>query len=256
MSRTDKSNLVLGGEITTLVDPLDLHSKLKKKDAEIQSGKLVIKSSSQDNTPLDVGWLKFASKPYQISANISDYVMIPVPAFYADVPNRNGVGFMLSDLVAFNPDQGRLAYKTWKGKPVLYEHSDPNNLSTSKGVILDTAMRPHDEHWKMLAYVAVDRTKDKVLAERLLTKDVSTYSIGAFAKKFECSACGKTVGQCTHLDSRSPNFKYGLLGSTINRHEKRSLVYAIGRQPEGFEISVVENPAFPMAGNDKLHLPV
>lgn len=253
------NNLLAFSGATPLLDPLDLHKYVSGSKDRLVNGKLNLRTVSNSQTrtvPLETSWLKFASKKYNISSDIEDYVMVPISAFYANIPNRNGVGFLLKDLVEFMPDFGRASYKTWKGKPVLYEHSDHEDPTTAKGVVLDTMMRKDNNHWKMLAYLAVDRTKDQKVSSRILSKNLSSYSIGALVSHFECSLCGTEVGKCAHLNPKSHNYSYGpKTRSSDNVRASLEMGYAVGKYPVGIEISIVENPAYPMAVNDRIQLP-
>ena len=68
-------------------------------------------------------WLPFAAKTYHISPRIEDYVVIPTPICPADLPNRNGIGFPLQELVRYQPPPiSRQVYKAWAGTPVHLEH--------------------------------------------------------------------------------------------------------------------------------------
>ena len=53
-------------------------------------------------------WLPFAAKPYHISPNPDDYVIVATPIIPSDLPNRNGVGFPLNQLLKFDPVTGEI----------------------------------------------------------------------------------------------------------------------------------------------------
>jgi len=216
---------------------------------KVNKAVLAASTSEEDtalyNSILDVkSWLPPASKVYDISANIEDYVVIPVPIFVTDLPNRNGIAFPLSYLVDFNADAGCVAYKTWKGKPVFQEHKN-DVLKEAKGVIFDSVLKPAPEFqgdlYKVILLVGVDRTKDAKLYNDIVTKKSTCYSMGAYADDFKCSVCGALTskGGCNHVSQFNPNF------SLVDN--KLTFLNAIGCT--GFEISVVATPAFVMAQN-------
>ncbi len=240
---------------TTLVDPINVPEIIKNNEAKIEAQNLVMARQDglfeADRTTIDFGWLKQASYSYKISANIKDYLMVPVIGFYANVPNRNGHGFLLSDLTTFLPDTGRISYKTWIGKPVLHEHEGHTEPSTAKGVVLDTFLKKDRNHWKMIAYLAIDRTKSVEIAERIMDRELTTYSVGAHVTSFDCSICSRNMGSCTHLDTRKPRWGSDIVQDGPNLQ----VAFAMARYPLGFEISIVEQPAFSMADNDKIQLP-
>src|SRR5258708_3149947 len=85
-------------------------------------------------------WLPFPPNLYQISPNISDYLIISMPICPSDIPNRNGIGFPLSELTKFQPPPiSQMAYKAWKSAPVHYEHKNEIH-EDAYGVILDSSL--------------------------------------------------------------------------------------------------------------------
>jgi hypothetical protein len=103
---------------------VDLHA-LKKGDESRLKRSLQTAGALDDMKGFYVdakGWLPFAAEQYQTSSDISDYIAVPVCIMPSEYPNKNGVGFPLKELSAFNTDTGTLAYKTWRGKPTHQEH--------------------------------------------------------------------------------------------------------------------------------------
>ena len=234
------------------LDPIDIHHEIKHKNMVVSKNEDRIQSSELGK-PMDIEWLKVAASPYDISPDIKDYLMVPVILFYANLPNRNGVGFVIEDLVSFYPEVGMPSYKTWRAKPVFVEH-DNQNVEKAKGVVLDTTLRKQGNYWKLLAYLAVDRGKDIELANSISSRKITTYSMGAYVTDRECSVCKKTIGQCNHIIETQSDYdpKMTLLESEHGR--KPQLAYQIGRLPMGFEVSVVETPAYVMADNDHIDM--
>ena len=195
--------------------------------------------------PLDIeDWLPQAAKEYNISKNLEDYVIVPVIAFFSDLPNRNCVAFPLEELIKFNTEAGCMTYKTWKGKPTFMEHKN-DVLKDAKGVIFDSVIRNVDEYQgdlvKVILLAGYDKTKDPELCRQILNRERDSYSMGAYADTFTCSICGKDLskGGCSHIDLANPDM------SIIDG----KLAYMNGRGLMGFELSSVLNPAFVTATN-------
>lgn len=243
-----------------VLSPLDMHREIRSGNLEQTSaGVAVQRLETNAKTAMDTGsvldittWIKQAASKYHISADIKDYVMVPVVTVPAELPNRNGVGFPLSTLLEFIPDQGMLSYKTWKGKPTHYEHRN-KDITAAKGVIADTHLRRlegygNDRIWKLVKLLCFDRSKDEVLVRRILSKDpaerINTYSMGAYLTGCECSYCGAPVGYCGHV-SKDP--------SQVTFYEKDGhVVHKIMSGVTGFETSAVESPAWMVAISDDL----
>lgn len=233
--------------------PIDIFSSVKKKDiasADVMtpSDLGVPKQDTKDDlNTLDFHeWLPFASKELCISSDIMDYIIVPVIIMPSDLPNRNGVGFPLSELVKFNTEFGMQAYKTFKGKPTYYEHKN-QDCTKAKGVIIDTYMRKFKGFgggsiWKLVALLGFDRTKDPELCNRIVTGDINTYSMGSYVTKYTCSVCGRDKGKCTHL-SNTAKVNFNLI-------DGKYLAYCLAMGICGFETSAVENPAYPVAISD------
>lgn len=254
--------------------PIDVHRALRRKDIELSGEKAAIHKMDT----LDVSWLKPASAKLNISPSIKDYVMVPVILFYASVPNRNGLGFLQNDLVEWSTEYKVPAYKTWRGAPMHVEH-DNADPSKAIGAVLDTFLRKHPadpkDFWKNIAYLAVDRGKDKATAQKVIKRQISTYSMGAYINGgYVCSVCEKA--SCGHIVTPTSKKKYISLiesgvamdSSGVKRtlmDERRGphndslpnlpvLAFAAGRKPVGFEVSVVGTPAYPMAGNENIQV--
>ena len=175
---------------TNLIDPIDLHKSNKSKTLEVSSKAL---GNPLGGQALDLEWFKFAAKQYNISPNLTDYLLVPVIVFNPNLPNRNGVGFALEDLARFSVEHGHQFYKTLKGKPTFYEHAHDNPVE-AKGVVLDTFLKKNSKTgvWDFIAYMAYDRTKYVELVDRIARKELNTYSMGCYVTGgYTCSICGK-----------------------------------------------------------------
>lgn len=207
-------------------------------------------------------WLPFASKVYHTSANVEDYFTVPTIIMPSDLPNRNGTAFPRSELIKFDPEIGNHAYMGWVGKPVYIEH-DNMDYTKAIGSIVDVTMRKIDgasgDLWKVIALMAIDRTKNSKIANDILTGRRRNYSMGAMVKSYQCSVCG-AVGNIkqgmrdkyealpcgknhAYFDRQG---KFRALPLTQSGEEKTiGFLNAIGVKP--FEVSSVGYPAFASA---------
>ena len=185
-------------------------------------------------------WLPQASKIYNISKDLNDYVVTVAEIMTSDLPNRNGIAFPLQELTKFNPDTGQLGYQSWKGKPTFFEHKN-DILADAKGVIFDSALLPAPEFagdiYKLLVLLGFDKKKDPALANDILSKRRNCYSMGAYANDYTCSICGAKVskGGCSHVNVNYPQFK--IIDGNLAFLNVQDII--------GFETSSVATPAFP-----------
>lgn len=189
-------------------------------------------------------WLPFAAKEYNLSTDIRDYVLVPVPVLYTELPNTNGDSVTLKEFLRFDTEYGMQAFKTFRGKGCYLEHANKIHKE-AKGVILDVFMRPlkrfgGGKYYKVVELMAYDRTKDPALVNSILAGENNAYSVGFYFKSYNCSICGANVGQganskpCTHTYPRRP--------TSINPQNR--LVYRQCRDIVGFETSSVANPSY------------
>lgn len=190
--------------------------------------------------------LPFAAKSYNISSDPKDYLIHAVLVMITDIPNRNGVAFPLTELVKWNDEYGMQHYKTWKGKPMFVEH-ESDVIKEAIGIILDVALTPlrsygTGEQYKVIALVAIDRTKNPSIAQRIAEGKLNTYSMGAMVSGYTCSYCKAEVGKCPHIDPNDKVTFYELNG-------KLTFKNIIG--PVGYELSAVEDPAWIFANDTR-----
>lgn len=230
---------------------IDIHKEMKKSGRiqQASNGQLLVESPDligMPQIPLDFNtWLPFSAPHYHISPNPEDYILTPVIVMPSDIPNRNGVAFPLKELIAFNPDMGMQAYKTWKGKPTHLEHAN-NDITKAYGVIADSFLRPlkgwsNNMVWKVLLLLAFDRSKHADVTEKIESGEFNSYSMGAWVGSYTCSYCGAEVGKCSHIDKDRPQM-YDLNGK---------LVFRNCHDIVGFECSSVGTPAYISAISDK-----
>ncbi len=236
-----------------VLNPIDLHKETKKSGSvtvtksgfQIQSAGLA--DHGEQTSVVDFNkWLHACSGPYHISPNFDDYVLIPVIIMPSDLPNRNKVAFPFIELYKFHPHLGQQAFATWRGKPTFYEHKN-DDITKAYGVIADADLRQMKGYssglCKVLLFLAYDRSKHPDIVNRIISKDLCTYSMGAYIGSFTCSYCGLDVGRCHHIDPNNPRVMYELNGKLVFRNV---------RDVEGFECSAVESPAYVSAISDQL----
>jgi hypothetical protein len=224
--------------------PVELHGINRKGNVSLSEAITTVGDYN-----LDVNkWLPAAAEKYNISPDLNDYILIPVPSIVTELPNTNGDSASYSELVEFNPEQGRLVYETWKGKPTYEEHKN-NDIRQAKGVILDTMLKPLKQyggnHYKLIKLLAYDRTRDAKLCNDILRGEINTYSMGMLFKYFTCSICGHVVHtpkdpMCAHTNPRRKTYMLA----------NGQLVFRRCSKITGFECSAVRDPAFVSANSD------
>lgn len=153
---------------------------------------LVVAGESLINSNIDVSWLDAASESYGISGDPRDYILVDIPIVTVDIPNRNLQAFPYEEVSYFDPLYGQMVYQTFNRKPCHIDHENKDPLK-AKGVIFDSALEyvPAYNVWKIRILSGWDRTKDPWLAEQIVRKKRTGYSMGALVENFVCSACGK-----------------------------------------------------------------
>lgn len=228
-----------------IIDPIDVHRAMREKKVEVANSQMSFQNKGGADSLVDLDILKSASKAYHISPNIEDYVVSFVPMFPLNIPNRNGLGFSLSNVVEHSWEYGRPWYKTWVGMPAFYEHQNDDETKAN-GIILDVSLRKDPRGWyKNMGVVAHDRSKYRDLIQRVANKELSTYSMGAYVLGgYVCSVCGRKLGSCVHLKKGDQGIHM------VNAGGKQQLAFRVGLNPKGFEISLVETPAWSIADNN------
>jgi hypothetical protein len=226
-------------------NPLEMYSVENQKSRLKISASLDLTRAVKDMMDDVPGWLPIAAEAMGISANLKDYILTPVVSMPSDLPNRNGQAFPYTELSAWNPVHGSIMYKTWRGKGIFIEHSS-EDYTQAKGIIFATMLLPIANTvgniWKVIKLNGVDRNRDSVLANEILTKKAKHWSMGAYAEDYSCSICGHNFsnGDCEHNEAsndKPPKFKI------FNNH----LAYWNVEKPVGFECSVVAAPAYSSA---------
>jgi hypothetical protein len=192
-------------------------------------------------------WLPYAAQQYNVSPNLRDYVVVPLPVMISDLPNTNGDSLSLQQMLRFDTNVGRQMFKTFQGMGVYHEHANKDPLKAA-GIILDSFLRPikgfgGGKFFKIVHLLAVDRTKNAQLAKSILDKTSNAYSVGFQYTAYTCSICGHRVGKGIDL---TPCAHTRLFQPTYKQPDGR-LVYRKCENAKGFECSAVANPAFTIA---------
>lgn len=161
---------------------------------------------------------------YAISRNPNDYLLIPVRANSADRPNENLDGFQSDELLRFEPRLSRKVFETYVLKPHFVNHNSENFI-LSRGVVLDSFyndINSIDDQTKQAifdntgkevekdefveALIAVDTTKDPILAEAYKSGSVYRFSMGCDVDGTVCSACDNVATNifefCDHIRNK------------------------------------------------------
>lgn len=229
--------------------PIEIYDILKGNEGKYTAIASETKDQVRNVIDLFKRWVPAAAEVYEISADAKDYIFVPVTIMPSDLPNRNGVGFPYTELSKFNPEAGKMAYRTWKGKPTFSEHNN-KNIREAKGVIVDAALRPLTGYegniWKAALLNSFDRGKDAILANEILTKNSRGYSMGAYCEDYSCSICDARVsaGGCDHVRMNKPDFS-----KRYNGH----LAYLQALDITGFECSSVQSPAYITGISDSVY---
>lgn len=198
---------------------------------------------------IDTSWLPWAAKTYHISPNLEDYVVKNMPICPSDVPNRNGIGFQLEELLRFQPPPvARQTYRAWAGCPVHYEHKN-EDCTKALGVIFDTSLRKIKTHGNGQLYmvhglIGVDRTKYPELAARMLDGTLNTGSMGALADVFTCSICGSQVKKSSFMNCGHVGSPDQVNWRVIDHGGERKIAHLFAHSLSPIEYSLVEDPAW------------
>lgn len=173
------------GDATSSVRTLDAFRWQTYKD---QSGNMRVASSDLGKRTINIDWLPAAAEKYKISADINDYVINEIPIVAVDLPNRNLDEFSYEEMAAFNPEQGKLTYATFTGKPTFEEHAN-TDPTKAKGVHFDAQMEqdPKTGLWHIVVLAGWDRTKDRALVAQIESGKRTGFSMGAFVNYTKCS---------------------------------------------------------------------
>jgi len=155
--------------------------------------------------------LDVVADTYKISRDASDYLLIPARANSIGRYNANMDGWEFDEIHSFRPTLGLRTYSTYVNKPHFVEHN-ATEPSVARGFILDAHLNLSNEADELVkqavmqtigiepktdAFVevilAVDQTKDPVLAKAYKSGAIKTFSMGADVEDTVCNVCGNVA---------------------------------------------------------------
>lgn len=206
---------------------------------------------------LDLSFLPFAAKNYNISPNIEDYVIFSTIICPSDLPNRNGIAFPLAELAKFTPTPNpHFVYKAWIGCPAHCEHDNIDPLKAI-GVVFDTSLVKMPEEYgngklyNVIGVLGIDKTKAPEIADDFANGRIDTVSMGAYASYFTCSICGQVIDDthhCPHIRSKDEvNFT-----PFTDEFGNVQIAFLNAHELDPIEVSVVKDPAWAPASSDMI----
>lgn len=206
--------------------------------------------------PIDISFLPFAAKNYNISPNIEDYLIFSTIICPAGLPNRNGIAFPIEELVKLtDPPDPHFVYKGWVGCPVHVEHQNEDK-KTAVGVVFDTSLKKapkiygNGKLYNVIGILGIDRKKAPEIAEKFEKGEINTVSMGALAGYCTCSYCGAVCTaqkHCSHVKGGSECVNFTpIVDSLGNVH----LAFLNAHDLECIEVSIVKDPAWAPAQSD------
>lgn len=137
-------------------------------------------------------------------------------------------------------------------------HNCNEDPTKAHGVILDVSLRRIQGYngnrlCKVTGILAIDKTKYPEIAEKVMSGEINTYSMGAEAYYFTCSYCGEICDDkhcCSHISSiNDVNFR------TVKDYEGNThLVFLNAHALSPIETSIVPDPAWAPAQSDNIIL--
>lgn len=238
----------------------DTHTDAASTLVNVENKSEQVQDAEKDNSLIqrldyDI-WLPHAAKTYKISPKIEDYVIVCTPLCPSDIPNRNGHAFPIAELARYMPPPvAAQTYKAWKGCPMHLEHQ-ADDCETAYGVVLDTYLEKirgfgNDKLWKVMALCAIDKNKYPDIAQKILSGEINTYSMGALVDEFTCSYCHATITdkhQCSHVGTPDQ-----VNWNVVRDWEgKKHLAYLRAHYISPAEFSIVKDPAWVVALSDEV----
>lgn len=207
------SNFARFGEVmhSSLTRQLHNERTAMTLDSDDEGKKTVRFDTIPGKPVVDISWLPAMSKVYNISPNLRDYVIKPVPIVRIGFPNRNMDGFHISDMLQYIHATRGQSFRSFVGAPCFKNH-DNKDYTKALGVHLDSVITMMEFQGRVTPFivilVAYDRSKDKDLVQKMLSGKATGHSMGAWVKKARCSICG-AVGQynyCEHSRKKGKTF--------------------------------------------------
>lgn len=154
-----------------------------------------------EKSAIDLRLLKRASEALDISSNLNDYVFACFDIIGTHSPNSNHMTFVPKQLLPYSPIYGMSNWETFRGKPVFVDHLPKDmNPVQSKGIIMDVKLVRKKiggtVYHRVHILKALDRSKDRGIAEGVLRQEVNTASMSAFPEYLKCSIHNVPSHQC------------------------------------------------------------
>lgn len=199
-------SIKIGNSVTSL-QTLEGYKAFRQERTASGGLRLASDSILRTGSTVNVDWLPLAAEQYLVSADINDYVICDVPIVHVAVPNRNLDEFPYEEVSRFNVTTGRPVYQSFIGKPTHKDH-DNKDPRKAKGIIFDASLvkEAGTDRYVIRILAGFDRTKDRRLAEDILSGKRPGHSMGALVNYTKCSIprCEATsqTGKilCAHMD--------------------------------------------------------
>lgn len=174
---------------------------------------------------------------YQISRDPSNYLLIPARANSIGRLNANLDGWTYTELSENRPEIGMRTFETYNDKPHHVEHQ-ASNPKMARGFILDAHLNLDNDATEadkeavfktigqyptkdafVETVIAMDQTKDPVLADAYKSGAIDTFSMGADVVATQCNVCGNIAETpfkfCSHVNDKFSRREYKMAdGST------------------------------------------
>ena len=195
-----------------------------------------------EKSNIDLSLLKRAASVLDISSDIKDYVFACFDIIGTHSPNSNHMTFVPEQLLGYSSIYGMANWETFKGRPVFVDHLPKDmNPVQSKGIILDTKLVSmkigKTTYHRIHILKALDRSKDRGIAEGVLNQSINTASMSAFPEYLKCNIHNTPSHQC----------KCKLWGEMVKvgSQEQLTLAQLVVMNPLFVESSVLtgDNPA-------------
>jgi hypothetical protein len=190
-----------------------------------------------DNLSINLGErLDMVADFYKISRDPKDYLLIPARANSIGRFNANLDGWTYPEITVFRPEFGCRTYATYINKPHFVEHKS-DRQEIARGVILDSHINMSnaaDDNVKRAVMetigfepvvdafvevvVAMDKTKDPILARAYSTGAIKTFSMGADVEATQCNICENVATNnwsfCDHIKQKYSKKSYRMADGT------------------------------------------
>jgi len=196
---------------------------------------------------------------YKISRDPSNYLLIPARANSVGRLNANLDGWTWEETIGFRPQYGCKTYATYNSKPHFVDHQ-AGRYEVARGLVLDSHLNMdneasrevQEETFKSIGMVptkdvfvetiiAMDQTKDPMLAEAYKNGSINTFSMGADVESTTCNICDNVAATtfqfCSHIREKYAKREYKMADGSMR------LAGELCNGTVFQELSVVSDPA-------------